>query len=103
MNRRAIRNNFFPKNRKGNLPIIILVIGVLVVCSLALLSFYAANFKVGNAFSGISKVEKLNSQIENNLYEGESVENLYEEIKARSGFPWLKEKVIFSVEYSPVG
>ena len=90
--------------KKGNLPIIILVLGVLAVCSLALLSFYSANLKVSNNFSGIKLVEKLNSQIETNLYQGKPIEGLKEikEIRTfnfKDGFG--KKKIIFSVTYAP--
>ena len=91
-------------DRRGDIPIIILVLGVLVVCSLALLSFYAANFNVANTFSGIKLVEKMESQIESNLYSGKPVDNLAPlEKTIPSGFLWLKKKVIFSVGYSPLG
>jgi len=92
------------KNKKGNLPIIILVLGVLAVCSLALLSFYASNLKVSNNFSGISKMEDINSQIEINAYQEKPPEELKEikEVrnwKFKGGF--LKMKTIFSVTYNP--
>jgi len=91
-------------NKRGNLPIIILVLGVLAVCSLALLSFYSSNFKVSNNFAGVKLIEKLNSQIETNLYEGKSVDGLNEfkevtNYKFKDGF--LKKKIIFSVTYNP--
>ena len=91
-------------NKKGNLPIIILILGVLAVCSLALLSFYSSNLKVSNNFSGVKLIEKLSSQIETNLYQGKSVEGLkeFKEIKTfnfKDGF--LKKKTIVSVIYNP--
>jgi len=91
-------------NKKGNLPIIILVLGVLAVCSLALLSFYTSNLKVSNSFSSVKLVEKLNSQIETNLYQGKTISGLseYKNITTfnfKDGF--FKEKTIFSVTYNP--
>lgn len=85
-------------NKRGNLPIIILVIGVLAVCSLALLSFYVSNFKVSNSFSGIKLVEKVNSQIE----EGKSGQ-IYGDKKVwrPSLFKPSNREIIFSVTYSP--
>jgi len=91
-------------NKRGNLPIIILVLGVLAVCSLALLSFYSSNLKVSNNFAGVKLIEKLNSQIETNLYEGTSVAGLDEYKKVRNyNFKddFLKKKIIFSVTYNP--
>ena len=92
------------KNKRGNLPIIILVLGVLAVCSLALLSFYNANLKISNDFSGVKLIEKVNSQIEINSYQGKPIDDLHEEKKIRiynfkDGF--LKRKIIFSVTYNP--
>ena len=91
-------------NKKGNLPIIILILGVLAVCSLALLSFYSSNLKVSNNFVGVKLIEKLNSEIEENLYEGKSIEGLegHKEVPTfnfKDGF--LKKKIIFSVVYNP--
>ena len=91
------------KNKKGNLPIIILVLGVLAVCSLALLSFYSSNLKVSNNFAGVKLIEKLNSQIEINRYQGKPVDNLYEEKKVPRPtlFKPLNKEIIFSVTYTP--
>ena len=92
------------KNKKGNLPIIILVLGVLAVCSLALLSFYNSNLKVSNNFVGVKLIEKLNSQIEINSYQEKPVDDLHEEKKTRTfNFKddFLKKKTIFSVTYNP--
>lgn len=91
-------------NKKGNLPIIILILGVLAVCSLALLSFYSSNLKVSNNFAGVKLIEKLNSQIETNLYQGKPVEGLkeFKEIKTFNfKDDFLKKKTIFSVTYNP--
>ena len=93
------------KNKRGNLPIIILVLGVLAVCSLALLSFYSSNLKVSNNFVGVKLIEKLNSQIEINQYQGKAVDglNVMKEVRNyrfKGGF--LKEKIIFSVTYNPL-
>jgi len=93
------------KNKRGNLPIIILVLGVLAVCSLALLSFYTSNLKVSNNFVGVKLIEKLSSQIEVNQYQGKSVDGLNETKEVRNyrfkgGF--LKKKIIFSVTYNPL-
>ncbi len=91
------------KNKRGNLPIIILVLGVLAVCSLALLSFYNANLKISNDFSGVKLIEKVNSQIEANKYQEKSTESLYEDKKVRR--PTLlkpsNKEIIFSVTYNP--
>lgn len=91
-------------NKRGNLPIIILVLGVLAVCSLALISFYNANLKVSNNFAGVKLIEELNSEIEMNLYQEKPVEGLSQNktvpnYKLKDGF--FKKKIIFSVVYNP--
>ncbi|MEK6913509.1 MAG: transglycosylase SLT domain-containing protein [Nanoarchaeota archaeon] len=60
----------FPmKNRRGDVVAqIILVIGVFVVCTYALLSFNMTNLNVKNSFVGLVLVEQLNSQIEENYF-----------------------------------
>ncbi len=96
------------KNKKGNLPIIILVLGVLAVCGLALISFYSSSLKTSNNFSGVSLIEELNSQIEYNIYQGKPVDGLQKTKEIRvfnlknifqEGFS--KKKTIFSVTYNP--
>ena len=90
-------------NKRANIPIILLVLGVLAVCSLALLSFYASNFKVSNQFSNVKLVEEMNSQIETNRYEGKSVEDLYlfDDALRSSLLKPLNKEIVFSVTYSP--
>ncbi len=90
-------------NKRGNLPIIILVLGVLAVCSLALLSFYSSNLKVSNNFAGVKLIEKLNSQIEINQYQEKPVDNLYEDKESLRPtlFKPLNKEIIFSVIYNP--
>jgi len=52
------------KNKKGDIAITLLVIGVFGVCSFALLTFFISDFRVSNSFVGIEQMQKLNSQIE---------------------------------------
>jgi hypothetical protein len=89
-------------NKKGDLPLTVLVLGVFVVCTLAIISFFYSSYLLHKSFVGISIMEKANIQIEshnlNHIY-------LYKKVTQLSpewGFDWLKEKIIFSVEYNPV-
>lgn len=86
-------------NKKGDLPVTILILGVFGVCTLALLSFLYSSFQIHKSFVGLEVMEKANIQIEtanlNHLY-------LYEKINKFSpewGLGLFKEKIIFSVEY----
>jgi hypothetical protein len=94
-------NKLNKMNRRGDLPVTVLVIGVFGVCTLAMLSFFYSSFQVQKALVGIDIMEKSNIQIEMNnlghLY-------LYKKVTVFSpewGFNWFKEKIIFSVEYNP--
>lgn len=54
-------DNFFIKNRKGDISITILVLGVLIVSALALLSFYLAGISGKETLNRISILNKVNS------------------------------------------
>ena len=96
-------------NKKASISIIVLVIGVVAVCALALISFYVANLKTNNFFKGIYLMEEANSQAEQNLFTNGFSNPIHLEEKKQvlsPGFSgWkphlIKEKVIFSVDYSP--
>lgn len=109
----------FKRNKKGDIGITILVMGVFAVCSLALLTFYVSDYNISNSFVGVDVMHKLNADID--LYkfyksEGISQDKLdsyfnltkkgddryfYREILGSGNiFPRKSEKVIlFSVEY----
>ena len=84
------------KNRKANIPVTILAIGIFIICTLAFFSFFVSMNKFGNSFSEkIDLVEKANSVIEKN-----SLDNYHQEI-VDDGFWFLgKEKIVFSVDYA---
>lgn len=87
-------------NKRGDLPVTVLVIGVFGVCTLAILSFFYSSYQVQKALVGLDIMEKANVQMETNnlghVY-------LYKKVTVFSpewGFDWFKEKIIFSVEYN---
>ena len=49
---------FFIGNRKADIPITILVVGVLVVCALAIISFFVSDLSVRSGFTSIETVEE---------------------------------------------
>jgi hypothetical protein len=91
-------------NKRGDLPVTILVIGVLVVCILALVSFSHSSSRVGKLFKSIDIMEEANARIEagnlNTFYLEEKVNKFSPGIE-EGDFSWTKEKLIFSVEYNP--
>lgn len=56
------------KNKRGAISIFILVIGTILVCSLAILSFSLSTSKIRDSLVGVGLVEKLNSQEEQNYF-----------------------------------
>lgn len=53
------------KNKKGDIPITILVIGIFAVCTLAILSFKFMDIKITKGFyESIEAIEEMNSQIQ---------------------------------------
>jgi len=62
------------KNKKGDVPTAILVLGTFAVCALALISFYVSSIFVENTFFGPELVEKMNSQVnEYNFYSSKNL------------------------------
>jgi N-acetylglutamate synthase-like GNAT family acetyltransferase len=87
-------------DKKGDLPVTLLIIGVFAVCTLALLSFLYSSYQMHKSFVGVEIVEKANLQIE-----AQNLEHLYLDKKVNKfspewGFDWFKEKIVFSVEYN---
>ena len=59
------------QNKRGDIPITILVFGVLAICTLAIFSFIISNNSVKNSFDSIGLVEKVAIEKEKiSLYEG---------------------------------
>ncbi len=85
-------------HKKGDIPVTILVLGVVVICCLALLSFFASTIQTRNLFVGINLVEKASSQFEENSFNGNFLEVNLEEFK-QSFFK--KDVLVFSVKYVP--
>lgn len=52
------------KGKKGDIPVMILVLGVFAICAMAILTFYFNVFKFTNSFYGYELVEKVNSDID---------------------------------------
>ena len=47
------------RNKKGDVPVTILVLGVFIICSLAIASFYIANNKVKKDFYSVDVVKSM--------------------------------------------
>jgi hypothetical protein len=71
-NEKFLHYNFSKKNRRGDIPITILVVGTIAVCIYALFSFSFTSIKIRNSFAGLGSMEELSSQIEENSFYGTS-------------------------------
>jgi asparagine N-glycosylation enzyme membrane subunit Stt3 len=87
-------------NKKGDIPLTVLVVGIVLVCCIAIFSFIFSTIKARNTFVGIGTIEDMNAQLEQRTFSSESPNGLYLEKKATSGFLfWKKEITVFSIEY----
>lgn len=75
-------------NKKGDISIVILVIGIIAICFLAILSFVKLNENINDNFLGIGLIETMNSvEEEFNFYEGENeFSGDYGNVFEREGF-----------------
>lgn len=92
------------KNKQGDIPITILVIGIFAVCMLAILSFIHASVGLRNSFIGIDVVENTNNQIEFKDFQNEDFNYFYQERnKTHASFDYIgrgfKDEILFSVDY----
>lgn len=86
-------------NNRGDVPTAILVIGVFVVCALAIGSFFYSNMLLNNSFKSIEKMEKANIEIEKNPLESYHDEITKTKFSINSDFDFFKEVISFSVDY----
>jgi len=91
--------NLLPKNKKGDIPTTLLVIGVVALCGLAIFIFVNSLNKAKDSFDYINEVEKANTKIEKNSLKEYSEEknetNLNLDLE-----DWRKEMTVFSIDYS---
>ncbi len=87
------------RDKRGDIPLTVLIVGVFGVCILALFSFIYSINKINKSFVGVDLMEKANEQIERNNLDHLSLSGKVKKISPKWGFNWIEEKVIFSVEY----
>jgi len=111
------------ENKKADIPVMILVIGVIGICSLTLLSFFINGSRVSGYFSGVVKMQELSFEIDkytfyknlglsdeeinskmNILTDSEGQRYIYVEeigttIEPKLGDDWTKKEVVFSAKY----
>ncbi len=54
----------FLKSKRGSIPIVIFVIGVFVLCGVAILSLFVSNANVKSKFNGLELVEIVNNKVD---------------------------------------
>ena len=75
------------RNKHGDIPITILVIGVLAICALAIISFYFSDRNVRNGFDSLELIEEISIEREKIIFyenAGLSQEEIKEIIEIRS-------------------
>jgi len=106
----------FVKNRRGDIPITILVIGIIAVCVLTIFSFYSGVKKQKEGFVGAGLIETIYSIQEEiefgkgenlNLFEKDGVKIVFaDEIVASytitTGWINKKEKTLVEIIYNPI-
>ena len=55
-------------NKKGDLPVTLLVIGIFAVCAFALLTFFISDFKISNSFAGPNKMMNINAYADEYMF-----------------------------------
>jgi len=69
------------RNKKGDIPITILVIGVLAICVLAIFSFSISKQGIENGLSSVSVIEEISTTKEKISFYSESLGFTQEQIK----------------------
>lgn len=89
-------------DKKGDLPVTILVIGILAVCILALLVFYLSDVSNReNIFSGLNKVQEVNIKAEKGIgAEKCALGNCYR-AEQMTNYILTEDKLLFKIEYYP--
>lgn len=86
-------------NKRGDVPTAILVIGVFIVCALAIGSFFYWGVVLNKSFQSVSIMEKTNIEIEKNPNVDYHDELLTNKFSINSDLEFIKKTVSFSVDY----
>lgn len=97
MNKRVWKD----KNKKADIPVTILVLGVFAVCTLALLVFINSDKNLEKSFMGVEIIEKVNLDVERGKLDHHYIEETERKIVPKLRGKWIEERIIFSVEYNP--
>jgi hypothetical protein len=90
------------KNKRGDIPVIVLVIGVVALCTLAIVSFYIYKGGVGKDFEVVEVIEQIKLQKEKIAFyknTGMGMEEIREILEIEEDFLYIKTDSI-SVRYN---
>ena len=106
-------NKKFIQNKKADIPVMILVMGVLAVCALAIISFYFSDREMEKSFMDVGLMEQINSQMEKYIFyksvgmNENEIQDILEIKIDETGNKYLsleklgkKEKVLFFIKYN---
>ncbi len=88
-------------DKRGDLPLTVLVIGVFAVCTLAIFSFVYSSRQINSSFVGVEIIEKANIQIESHNLDHIYLNKKSTKFSWEGGFDFFKDVIVFSVEYNP--
>ena len=93
-NKRYFSNASFMRNRKANIPVTILVLGVVMICTLALISFFSSSFSFKKFSTSVSVLEEFSVKInEYNFYKsrGISGEQINKALDIEEGYLYMEK------------
>jgi len=80
-------------NKRADIPITILVIGVILVCAVALFSFISSTINTRNSFTGVGLVEQMSAQVEQaDFYSLQGFSEIKQESDIKSAINYAKDK-----------
>lgn len=85
-------------NKRGDIATTILVIGILLICGIAIFSFFNSMIQTKNSFVGINLIEQMNAQVEKNYFDGQEIgiNNGDSEKTINDAFDYAKENRIIN-------
>jgi len=88
-------------NKRGDVTVTILVIGILFVCLLALLTFFLSSIRTADDFVDIGLIEKAVLRSEQGDFMAGQNFIFEEKLVREHWYSLTKTKQVFSVKYSP--
>ena len=89
-------------NKKGDVTVVILVIGVFVVCTMAMVVFFLSSLQKAGEFVDVGLIEKVSERMEKgDNFLSDNTGNFLKEnrLEREHWYNWKKTKEVFYVKY----